>query len=112
MTDLEARLDQALKADKPAPRDPMFRIEILVRRERAVFRRRLIAGGAMALAAAILASLGLVAIDDLIGPGPARLVAVAAAGALLTVCLAAPYLGSLAALRSLAGRWRLPTLWH
>jgi hypothetical protein len=112
MTDLETRLEQALKAGGPAPRDPMFRIEILLRRERAAFRRRLVAGAAMALGAALVAALGLSAIDDLVGPGPVRLAAVAAAGALLIACLTAPYLGSIAVLRSLAARWRVPNLWH
>jgi len=104
MTDLEARLEHALKADVPAPRDPMFRIEILVRRERAAFRRRLLTGGAIALGAAILAALGLAAVDQLVGAGPGRLAAVAAAGVMLTGLLTAPYMG--APLRGLAGRWR------
>ena len=104
MTDLEARLEQALKADDPAPRDPMFRVEILMRRERAAFRRRLLAAAVTALGVAILAPLGLGAIGELVGAGPMRLAAVAAAGVVLTVFLAAPYVGALPALRSLAGR--------
>ena len=40
MTDLETRLDHALKADDPAPRDPMFRIALIERREKAAFRKQ------------------------------------------------------------------------
>ena len=105
MTDLEARLECALRADDPAPRDPMFRIEILVRRERAAYRRRLLVAGAMALGAAILAPLVLGVIVGQVGAGPGRVAAVAAAGVVLTILLAAPHMGALA-LRSLAGRWR------
>lgn len=107
MNDLETRLQQALKAGDPPPRDPMFRVEALVRRERAAFRRRLRAAGAKALAAAILAALALSVISDLIGPGIGQLVLIAATGAALTLFLAAPHAGTLSMLRSLAHGWRL-----
>lgn len=70
MSDLDTRLDQALKAGAPAPRDPMFRIAVMARRERADMRRRL--GMAMAAAAgvAILAALALGLGGDLLRPGP------------------------------------------
>ncbi len=111
MTDLEARLEQALKADDPAPRDPMFRIEIMLRRERAVFRRRLLVGVAMALGAAILAMLGLGAAGQL--AGVPRLAMIAAVGVVLTAFLAAAYASARPALRTAAASWRataLPTL--
>ena len=104
MTDLETRLEQALKADSPSPRDPMFRIELLLRRQRAAARRQVLIGCAAAFAAAILATLGLGVIDELIAPGPERLAAVATAGGLLAALLAAPFLGTLPALRRLAQR--------
>ena len=103
MTDLEARLDHALKADVPAVCDPMFRIAILVRRERAAVRRRLLAGAAVALAAAVLAALAFGVLGAAL-PGDQRLAALAAAGVVLTALLAAPYLGGTAALRVLAAR--------
>ena len=106
MTDLEARLEHALTSDALPARDPMFRIEILMRRERAAFRRRLLTGGAMALGAAILAALGLVAIGDLIGAGLERLAVVTAAAVVLTAFLAAPYVGMLSSLRSFVERGR------
>jgi hypothetical protein len=105
VTDLEGRLERALKADDPAPRDPMFRIEILARRERAALRRRLLTAGAVALGAAILAPLGLGVIDALAGAGTGRLVALTAASAALVAFLAAPWLGP--APGTLAGRWRM-----
>ena len=40
MNDLETRLTDALQADTPPARDPLFRVELLVRLERARFRRR------------------------------------------------------------------------
>lgn len=42
MSDLDARLAAALRADSPPARDAMFRVEALVRLERMRFRRRLI----------------------------------------------------------------------
>lgn len=40
MSDLETRLTDALHADTPPARDPLFRVELLVRLERARFRRQ------------------------------------------------------------------------
>jgi hypothetical protein len=110
MTDLEARLDQALKAGAAPARDPMFRILVLERRERTALRRRLATGAALALAAAVLAALGIGLLEAL--PDVDRLAAIAAAGALLTALLAAPHLGGRAALNSLAAKaaWTLRTL--
>jgi hypothetical protein len=105
MSDLQARLDRALKAGGPATRDPMFRIEVLLRRERQAFRRRLIASAGAALVAAIIAALGVAVLGDTVAPGPARLALLAAAGVVLTAVLTAPHLGTLPALRRLAGRW-------
>jgi hypothetical protein len=49
MTDIDARITAALQHDAPSPRDPLFRVSVLERRERQRFRRRTrqaIAGGA------------------------------------------------------------------
>ena len=57
MSDLDARLTAALQADAPPTRDAMFRLNVLVRLERARFRRRtarvLIAAAALAALAAV-----------------------------------------------------------
>ena len=57
MTELDTRLDKALKADTPPALDPMFRIRVLERREQAAVRRRLVAGSVLAFGVAILAAL-------------------------------------------------------
>ena len=103
MTDLEARLDRALKAQGPPPRDPMFRIEVMVRRERAVVRRRLLAACALALGVAILGALGLL-VTETLADGPQRLAVLAMVGAALMALLATPYLGAAGALRGLRAR--------
>jgi hypothetical protein len=109
MTDLEARLDRALKAGDPAPRDPMFRIEVLLRRERAVLRRRL-ARTAVALAAAVaLAFIGLAVVDGLVGPGPVRQALIVAGAVILTAVLAAT--GAEAPPRALARHWLASVSW-
>jgi hypothetical protein len=114
MTDLEARLSGALKADAPPARDPMFRIEVLARRERAALRRRLLTVGATALGAAVLGALALGVTAETVAPGPGRLAAEAMIGVALAALVAAPYLGWKADLRGFAALWRTarpPRLW-
>ena len=110
MTDLETRLDQALQADAPPARDPMFRIAVMERRERAALRRRLAAASALAFGAAIVAALVVGELGIL--PVAARLGAAAAGGAALAALVAAPYVGGTAALRGLVARasWTLRTM--
>jgi hypothetical protein len=103
MSDLEARLDQALKADVPQARDPMFRVQVMERRAQAALRRRLLAGIVLTLVVAILGALGMAVAETLPG-GTERLAAIAGIGAALTALLAAPYLGGRTALRGLAQR--------
>ena len=63
MSDIETRLTAALHADAPPARDAMFRVEVLVRLERARFRRRA-AGAVLAAAAlAVVAAVNAPAID-------------------------------------------------
>ena len=57
MSDLEPRLTAALYADAPPARDPVFRLEVLVRLERARFRRRV---GRMLAVVGVLAVLAAV----------------------------------------------------
>ena len=73
MTDLESRLNAALGADPPA-RDALFRLEVLVRRERARFRRQLTLSLVAVLAAAILTGLSAPALLGWAGADPERLV--------------------------------------
>jgi hypothetical protein len=92
MSDLDTRLQQALRAEAAPPRDPLFRIEIMLRRERKALRGRMLTSGAMVLTAAILAPFGLAAIDELFAPGYSRLLADALAAAALLAAIAAPLL--------------------
>jgi hypothetical protein len=68
MSDIDLRLQKALKAGDPAVRDPMFRVQVLLRRERAAFRRKVVTASVLALGFAILATLGLGAFGDRISP--------------------------------------------
>jgi hypothetical protein len=54
MSELEQRLGAALGADAPPARDALFRLEVLVRRERARFKRQLGRALAAVFAAALL----------------------------------------------------------
>ena len=93
MTDLESRLNAALAADRPPARDALFRLEVLVRRERARFRRQLATTLTAVLAVAGLAGLNAQAFVAWAGADPDRLVAMIAlvtiaVGALIAVSLA------------------------
>jgi hypothetical protein len=117
MSDLDTRLEQALTADSPGPRDPMFRIAVMMRREQAALRRRIVAASALAFGAAILAAVGY-AMTQALPNGGERLAALAAIGTVLTSVLVAPYLGGAAALRGLVAQAsqtvrsvRAPRLW-
>ena len=64
MSDLETRLTAALQADGPPARDAVFRVEVLVRLERARFRRQV---GRTVAVAAVLAVLVVVAAPAIAG---------------------------------------------
>src|SRR5215470_1879634 len=63
MSDLDGRLAEALRTDAPPARDPVFRVEVLTRLERARFRRRAALTVAVAAVAAVLAAMIAPAID-------------------------------------------------
>ena len=63
MSDLDARLTAALHADAPPAHDVLFRVEVLVRLERARFRRRVIRTMTVASAAAVFVAVNAQAID-------------------------------------------------
>ena len=54
MSDSDIRLTAALNANAPPEQDPKFRVEVLLRTERARFKRRLVMMVAIALVAASL----------------------------------------------------------
>ena len=62
MTNVDERITTALRHDAPPPRDPVFRLQVLERRERQRFRRRalhaLAGGAAVAVVSALTVSAG------------------------------------------------------
>ena len=64
MSDLETRLTAALQSDVPPPHDPLFRVELLVRLERARFRRRVGRALVVVSVLAVLAVLNVRVIDS------------------------------------------------
>ena len=62
MTNLDERITTALQHDAPASRDPLFRIQLLERRERQRFRRQiqqaLAAGATVAAVSALTVNAG------------------------------------------------------
>jgi hypothetical protein len=78
MSELEQRLGAALGADAPPARDALFRLEVLVRRERARFKRQLGRALAAVFAAALLVGVNAQAIGAWIGADSARIVVMAA----------------------------------
>jgi len=62
MTNIDERITAALQHDAPPPRDPLFRIQLLERREQQRFRRRtqqaLAAGAAVVIVSALTVSAG------------------------------------------------------
>ena len=109
MTDLETRLTAALHADAPRARDAMFRVEVLVRLERARFRRRvtrtLVVAAFLGLVAAVNAPL----IEGwLAAAGPhVRTIAFAAAATMCAVSALLVQSGVRTLVRSV-GRWLYP----
>jgi len=57
MTNPDERITAALRHDAPAPRDPVFRLQVLERRERQRFRRRAWGSLAATVAVAVLSAL-------------------------------------------------------
>ena len=105
MSDLETRLEAALTAQTPA-RNPMFRVQIMLRREQAAFRRRLLGGVLMALAVAVAAALALGMLGRTTGTGPLWVALVAGAGVVMMAALMVSVAGARPAFDALAMRVR------
>ena len=111
MSELDDRLTAALRADAPAERDVMFRVEVLMRLERARFRRRLILTMAAAFVAAVLLAVNAPTIAAWMAMDLQRvwIVALGASTALFALAgmsVEAPY-GPTLLVRAL-GRWLYP----
>ena len=107
MSDLETRLEQALQADAAPARDAVFRIEIMLRRERSTFRRQVLTGAVLALVAAVLAAL--IAALLLLSLGGRPTWALAAGLVLVAASLTALRLPPLTPLRIRIEGWRTGT---
>ena len=111
MSDLESKLTAALNADAPPARDAKFRIEVLLRIERARFKRRLIMAVSVAFAAAAIVALNAQVIAAWITTDIWRLGIVAAATVAATFSLSGVPLEALPGFRRLARtlrRWQYP----
>ena len=111
MSDLDARLTAALHADAPPAHDVMFRVEALVRLERARFRRRVALTIAVAFAVAVLVAVSAPAIDAWMAEDVRRvwIVALGAAAAMFTLPgVPVQVLPGARMLVSALGRWLYP----
>jgi hypothetical protein len=57
MTNFDRRVTTALQQDAPPPRDPVFRLQLLERRERQRFRRRALHALSVATGVAVMSAL-------------------------------------------------------
>ena len=109
MSDVDDRLTAALHGDTPPTDDVMFRVEVLVRLERARFRRRVMLTMAVAVAAAVLVAVNARAIGAWMAPdvqrvGIVALCAMAAVFALLPGLQGEAFQGARVLVRAL-DRW-------
>jgi hypothetical protein len=106
MSDLDARLDAALREDLPPERDAVFRIGVLVRRERTRFKRRLALAIAVSFLTAGLAAVGTQSILTWVNADVRRLWIVAAIAATAIIALPGVPISSTPGLRSLVHIFR------
>lgn len=119
MSDLDTRLDEALKADAAAPRGPMFRIQVTLARERRAFRRQLLIVGVVGLATVLLSALAAASAAQAVQPGPWRLTVVGSIASILPLAVAGVGLRKLGLLGGIIEPMRArtasvlrPLLWH
>jgi hypothetical protein len=108
MSDLESRLTAALHADAPPLRDPVFRVEALVRLERARFRRRLGRMLAVVAVLAVLAAMNMPAIGTGITAAGQRLWIVALASAAMLAAVLVIVEPRFRMVARAFGRWLYP----
>ena len=111
MSDLDDRLTAALNADGPPALDAMFRVEVLLRIERARFKRRVLTTVATAFAAAALVVVNAQAIEAWIATDIWHLSIVAFGATAATFFLSGVPIEALPCFRGFArtlGRWLYP----
>lgn len=77
MADLETRLQRAFAADAPPATDPLFRVQVILRQQRAALRRQLAEGFRYACACSVLTVLVLQVVDEVGESARVRLVVTA-----------------------------------
>src|SRR5262245_16509350 len=108
MSELDARLTAALQADAPPERDPLFRVELLMRQERARFKRRVVLTIAVACVAAVLAALNVRAAEAWMAVDVSRVALVAIGATAVVFALPGVPIETLPGARTLASlleRW-------
>ena len=110
MSDPDIRLKAALQADPPPARDAKFRLEVLLRIERARFRRRVVMTLGGAFAAAALVAANAQSIETWIATDIWGLGIVAVAAVIIVLSLSGMPIAALPGFRSFArlGRWLYP----
>lgn len=111
MSDLDSRLTAALNADPPPSRDARFRVEVLLRIERARFKQRVLMTLAVAFVAAALVAVNAQAIESWIAMDTSRLWIVALGAVIATFSLSGVPIEALPGFRGVArtlGRWLYP----
>ena len=111
MSDLDIKLTAALNADPVPAQDPKFRVEVLLRIERARFKRRLIRTLAIAFPAAALVVMNAQAIEAWIATDIWRVWIVAVGAVVAMFSLSGVPIEALLGVRGFArtlGRWLYP----
>ena len=111
MSDLDSRLTAALNEDRPPERDARFRVEVLLRIERARFKRRVLRTLAVAFVAAALVVVSAQAIEAWISMDTWRIWIVALGVVIATFSLSGVPIEALPGFRGVArtlGRWLYP----
>jgi hypothetical protein len=111
MSDPDIRLKAAIHADPPPARDAKFRVEVLLRLERARFKRRVVMTLAIAFATVSLLAINAQAIEAWITTDIWRLGMVAFAAVVLVLSVSGVPLAAVPGFRGFArtlGRWLYP----
>ena len=77
MTEFDTRLQRAFAADASPATDPLFRVQVMLRRQRAALRRQLVEAIGFACVSAILGVLVLQAVDEVVESSDVRIVVTA-----------------------------------
>ncbi len=111
MSDLDSRLTAALSADPPPARDARFRVDVLLRIERARFKRRLIATLTVGFTGASLVAMNAQAIEVWIATDIWRVGSVAVGAVAAMFSLSGVPIDAVPGFRGFArtlGRWLYP----